>query len=102
MSTPLTLRTGVHSDGRPLLAVQGEIDMTNLAAFGGALSAALAEATSVVVDLGEVDYLDSGAINALFSHADHLHIICNPLLLPALRISGLTELVTIESAAARP
>ncbi|MET9492976.1 STAS domain-containing protein [Nocardia sp. NPDC006630] len=102
MSTPLTLHTGVHSDGRPMLAAQGEIDMTNLAAFADALAAVLAEATSVVVDLGDVDYLDSGAINALFTHADHLHIICNPLLVPALRISGLTELVTIENAATRP
>nr|WP_274535237.1 SpoIIE family protein phosphatase [Pseudofrankia asymbiotica] len=66
------------------------------------VSAAAAEATPVVVDLTAVDYLDSGAINALFVHAEHLHLICNPILLPALRISGLTELATVESPDTRP
>lgn len=96
MSTPLTLRTGLHRDGRPMLIVQGEIDMSNLAAFDDALVATLAEATSIVVDLSGVDYLDSGAINALFAHAERLHLRCNPLLVSALRISGLTELATVE------
>lgn len=76
--------------------------MTNLPEFRAALAAAVVEATPVVVDLTAVDYLDSGAINALFVHAEHLHLVCNPVLLPALRISGLTELATVETSDGNP
>lgn len=97
MSTPLTLRTGHDPAGRPVLTARGEIDMANLSTFRAALEGAVTQASLVVVDLTAVDYLDSGAINALFVHAEHLHLICNRTLLPALRISGLTELTTIET-----
>ncbi len=97
MTTPLTLHTDRHADSRPLLTAHGEIDMTNVESFRAALTAAVAEGGPVVVDLTGVVYLDSGAINALFAHAEDLHLICSPLLLPALRICGLTELATIET-----
>ncbi|MBL7497389.1 STAS domain-containing protein [Frankia sp. CNm7] len=97
MSTPLTLRTIHHPDGRPVLSARGEIDMSNLPEFRAALAAAVTGSGPIVVDLTAVDYLDSGAINALFVHAEHLHLICNRVLLPALRISGLTELATVEA-----
>lgn len=102
MSTPLTLHTGRAPDGRPVLTARGEIDMANLTTFRAALEAAVTEASPVVVDLTAVDYLDSGAINTLFVHAEQLHLICNRTLLPALRISGLTELATVETADPQP
>ena len=102
MSTPLTLHTGHHPDGRPLLAAHGEIDMTNVAAFNTALAAAVAEGIPVVVDLTGVEYLDSGAITALFAHAEHLHLIPNPLLLPTLTTSGMTTLATVEHPDTHP
>jgi hypothetical protein len=54
--------------------------------------------TTVAVDLGAVDYLDSGAINALFAHAGRIAVVVNPVLLPVLNVSGLTELVPVEPA----
>lgn len=98
MSTPLTLRTDDGPDGRPVLVAKGEIDVTNLAAFRAALDEAVAAHGTVVVDLAGVDYLDSGAINALFTHAERLHVISNPVLMSALRISGLTDLTTVDPA----
>ena len=98
MTTPLTLDTDHDADGRPLLAAHGEIDLTNCDSFASALDAAVAESAPVVVDLSDVEYLDSGAINALFTHAEHLRLIVRPVLMPALRICGLTELATIDTA----
>jgi anti-anti-sigma factor len=97
MTTPLTLDTGRDADGRPVLTAHGEIDLTNCTAFASALAAAVAEGSPVVVDLTEVEYLDSGAINALFTHAEHLRLIVRPVLLPALRICGLTTVASVTT-----
>ena len=53
---------------------------------------------TLTVDLSAVEYLDSAAINALFTHADRINLVASALLMPVLTISGLTELVTIEPA----
>jgi hypothetical protein len=53
---------------------------------------------TLTADLSAVEYLDSGAINALFARADHINLIAHPLLMSTLTTSGLTELVTIEPA----
>ena len=52
----------------------------------------------MTVDLTGVEYLDSGAINALFGHAASLRLIANPILMPVLQISGLTDVATVEPA----
>jgi anti-anti-sigma regulatory factor len=36
---------------------------------------------TLTVDLSAVEYLDSGAINALFARADHINLIAHPLLM---------------------
>jgi anti-anti-sigma factor len=101
MSTLLTLDTARRSDGRLVLIAAGEIDLSNIAAFDQALSTATTEAVgsgvTLTVDLSAVEYLDSAAINALFSRADHIDLIAHPVLMSVLAISGLSELVTIES-----
>ena len=38
------------------------------------------------VDLTGVEYMDSGAINALFAHAEGMHLIANPILMPVLTV----------------
>jgi hypothetical protein len=45
-----------------------------------------------------VEYLDSGGINVLFAHANDIHLMANPLLIPVLKISGLTDVASVESA----
>jgi anti-anti-sigma regulatory factor len=52
----------------------------------------------VTVDLSGVEYLDSGGINVLFAHANDIHLMANPLLIPVLKISGLTDVASVESA----
>ena len=102
MSTSLTLDTAHRNDGKLVLIAAGEIDLSNIEAFDHALSTATTEAVgngvTLTVDLSAVEYLDSAAINALFSRADHIDLIAHPILMPILAISGLSELVTIESA----
>jgi anti-anti-sigma factor len=108
MPASLTLDTARCSEGKPLLIAAGEIDLSNVDAFDQALSAATAEVArsgeKLTVDLSAVEYLDSAAINALFTRADHIRVIAHPLLIPVLTISGLSELVTVEAAppAAQP
>lgn len=100
MATPLMVTTGQRGDDVVVLTVTGEIDLSNIEAFAGALDSAAPsrEGTSVTVDLSGVEYLDSGAINVLFGNAGHIHVIANPILMPVLKISGLTNVASVELA----
>jgi anti-anti-sigma factor len=102
MPTTLTLDTARSNDGKPVLIAAGEIDLSNIDTFTQALTAAVTETAksggTLTVDLSAVEYLDSAAINALFPHAEHIHIIAHPLLIRVFAISGLTELAAIEPA----
>ncbi|MGW2302491.1 STAS domain-containing protein [Streptomyces sp. NPDC001809] len=95
MTTPLTLTTGHHPDGTVLLTVTGEIDMSNTRALADALDDTTGR---LVLDLTAVDYLDSAGLSVLFTHADRLTLITNPLLAPVLTISGLADLATVHPA----
>lgn len=104
MSASLTLDTARRADGTVVLTAVGEIDLSNIDAFSQALTdstaAAVGNGARLTVDLTAVEYLDSAAINALYHVADHIHLIANPLIVRSLTVSGLAELVTIESAQA--
>ncbi|MGW3017817.1 STAS domain-containing protein [Streptomyces longwoodensis] len=93
MTTPLTLVPGRRPDGTPHLAVSGEIDMSNIDALADALSTT---AGPLVLDLTDVEYLDSAGLSVLFAHADRLELIATPLLAPVLRVSGLSDLTTVH------
>lgn len=102
MPASLTLDTARNDDGKLVLSAAGEIDLSNIDAFDQALATAITEAAdgdgTLTVDLTAVEYLDSAAVNALFARADHIRLIAHPVLMPVLIISGLSELVPIESA----
>jgi anti-anti-sigma factor len=102
MQTSLTLDTKRSKDGQLLLVAAGEIDLSNIDTFKRALITAITKSTSsemLTVDLAAVEYVDSAAINVLCAHADSIHtLIAHPLLTNILTISGLTELVTTETA----
>jgi anti-anti-sigma factor len=102
MTALLTLDTVRSGDGKLVLIAVGEIDLSNIDAFDQALSTATAEAAggdeTLTVDLSGVEYLDSAAINALFSRADHIRVIAHRLLMTSLNVSGLSELVSVEAA----
>ncbi|RJQ70161.1 anti-sigma factor antagonist [Pseudonocardiaceae bacterium YIM PH 21723] len=89
MTAALTITPGRRPDGMPVLTLVGEIDLSNTAV----LAAALAESSGpLVLDLSQVEYLDSAGLSVLFTHAERLSLVTNPLLDPVLKISGLTEL----------
>jgi anti-anti-sigma regulatory factor len=114
MPTSLTVDTSRGDDGRLVLSATGEIDLSNIDTFTEALSRAVTETHSgaasgartqaadggstLTVDLSAVDYLDSAAINALFTHAERIHVIADPRLIRVFTISGLTELTSMETA----
>jgi anti-anti-sigma factor len=102
MSTLLTLDTARSDDGKLALIAAGEIDLSNVDKFTQALTTAVTDAAergeTLIVDLSAVEYLDSAAINALFPHAEHIHLIAHPFLVRVFDISGLAELATVEPA----
>ncbi|OBA64317.1 anti-anti-sigma factor [Mycobacterium sp. 1100029.7] len=106
MPTTLTLDTVRSGEGNTVLIAVGEIDLSNIDAFDQALGTATAQAVNggetLTVDLSGVEYLDSAAINALFSRADHIRVIAHRLLMTSLSVSGLAELVSVEAAPPGP
>jgi anti-anti-sigma factor len=102
MPTLLTLDTARSDDGKLVLIAAGEIDLSNVDTFNNALTTAVNETAGsggpLTIDLSGVDYLDSAAINALFPHAENLHVIAHPFLVRVFAISGLSELATVEPA----
>jgi len=102
MPTLLTLDTARRDDGKLALIATGEIDLNNVDTFTRAVTAAIAETAGsgakLTVDLGAVEYLDSAAINVLFTHAEQIQLIVNPFLIRIFTITGLTELTSVEPA----
>ena len=99
MATPVTFSTG-HIDGQVVVTAIGELDMSNVDAFSQTLADAVAQGDGhpVRVDLRGVEYLDSGAINVLFGYTERVRLIVNPILVPALRVSGLTDVASVGTA----
>jgi anti-anti-sigma factor len=103
MATPLRLSTDCRDDGQMVLRAAGELDLSNIATFSEALGGAVragVDGHPLRVDLSAVDYLDSGAINVLFEHADNIDLVVNPILLPVLTVSGLADVVPVKPASA--
>ncbi len=97
MATPLSVSTDHGTDGTSVLTAAGEVDLSNIDVFARALDDAARDGAPVTVDLTAVEYVYSGAINALFDHVDHIgRILAHPFLIPALTVSGLTSLATVE------
>ena len=98
MSTELTFTTGRDpASGTLVLGAAGEIDMSNAAAFAAALDEARHGADSFVLDLTEVEYLDSAGLAALFPHVDHVRLVVGPILGPLLTVAGLADVTTIRT-----
>ena len=102
MSAVLTVSTRRDGDGHVEMVAAGELDLSNIGRFENALTDALAESgagAATTVNLSGVEYLDSAAFNLLFAHAERIdRIIVHPLLIRGLMISGLDQVVTLQSA----
>ena len=101
MATPLSVSTGLRDDGTVVVSVTGELDMSNVDALSAAIAEAMTPASQdggmLTIDLTGVEYLDSAAINALYGHADRTHLIVNPILIPVMTVSGLTDVASVEA-----
>jgi anti-sigma B factor antagonist len=101
MTTPLTLTSGRRQDGAAVLAAAGEVDMTNCADLAAAADEALSRASGpLVIDLSQVEYLDSAGLSVLLVRADRIEVVASPLLGPVLAVCGLTELTTVHGLGA--
>jgi len=100
MTTPLRLRTDERSDGSTVLTAVGELDLSNIGEFSAAIATAVrvGAGSRVRVDLSDVDYLDSGAISVLFTHAGAIDVVANPILMSVLTHSGLVEVTSVTPA----
>jgi anti-anti-sigma factor len=97
MTTPLTLTPDRRPDGTAVLTAVGEIDMSNSADLASAVTTALEDGGGpVVVDLTDVEYLDSAGLSILLAYADRIEVVASPLLGPVLTICGLTDLTTVR------
>ena len=98
MATPVTVSTSRRDDGQLVVSVTGELDMSNIGDFDRVLAGTVAQAdgTPVQVDLVGVEYLDSGAINALFAYTDQVRVLANSILMPVLKVSGITDVMSVE------
>lgn len=104
MMTPLSINTDRGADGTPRVVAAGEIDISNIHAFTEALTTASeGNRRPITVDMSAVKYLDSAGINVLFKHADamdRLHLIVHPFLMRILKITGLSDIATVQPAEA--
>ncbi len=102
MMTPLSLNTDQGVDGTPRVIAAGEIDISNIHVFTEALTVASdGSRKPITVDMSAVKYLDSAGINVLFKHADEidqLHLIVHPFLLRIMKITGLSDIATVQPA----
>ena len=104
MATPLSLNTDRRDDGTLVLTATGRDRPEQYRRLRRALRDARrrrATARRSPSTSAGCEYLDSGAINVLFANADRIHLIANPVLMPVLNISGLTEVATVEPASCR-
>lgn len=96
MTTSLEITTGRTADGTRQLRAVGEVDISNVAEFAGHLRDAVTPGERLQVDLTDVTYLDSAALAALFTHAEHLDIQIAPLNETLFTVSGLDQLATVQ------
>jgi anti-anti-sigma factor len=109
VTTPLSLSTNRGDDGTLVLSAAGELDLSNVDTFARALNLAISEAIdeavnpaggtegTVTLDFSGIEYLDSSAINVLFTNAGRIRgLVINPLLSSVVTVSGLNEILTVE------
>ncbi|ULE34621.1 STAS domain-containing protein [Mycobacterium sp. IDR2000157661] len=92
--------TAAEAEAPSVVTASGEIDLANADEFAAVLARAVADGSSVIVDMSAVTYCDSAALRELFSVAAGAKLT---LVVPAqgpittlLRISGLDKVATVN------
>jgi anti-anti-sigma factor len=82
-----------QADGLPVIEAAGDIDLTSVDAFRGALQDAASQGQAVVVSLAGVSYLDSHAVHTLLSFGRRVGTGRGALILIVPRRSALRKIV---------
>jgi anti-anti-sigma factor len=86
-----------RTDGRVVISVSGEIDMSNVDELGRAIDDAVVDATSLIIDLRSVDYMDSQGIRGLHDISRRLAKSSVDLVVVAPRHTVAGELLRLTS-----
>ena len=97
----LELRTG-ECDGRVVVVLRGELDVTDAARVAAALTDVAARERHIIVDLSGLEFIDSSGLAALARARKHARRAGGDLLLAApqpsvLRVLSLTRLIEVFS-----
>lgn len=93
MPASLTVTPVPGPDGTLVLKATGEIDLSNAAVLAEEIQR---HPGRLVVDLGEVGYLDSAGLSVLFAHADRIELVVPEQLAPVVAISGIADVTTVR------
>jgi anti-sigma B factor antagonist len=103
VSAELQIQSTTTSDGNACLTVTGEIDLASAPLFRDALEEATSTHSAIAVDLRGVNFLDSAGVDALFRYAPKhrikLIIGGNDTIAAVVKVTGLDQLVTLETTA---
>jgi anti-sigma B factor antagonist len=94
--------------GAHLLVVRGELDISSAPKFRESVSAAEGEAARLVMDLSELEFIDSSGLQVLLEEKKRLSadgrelvIVCaNPKVLDLFRLTGVDKVCTVVSSRA--
>jgi anti-anti-sigma factor len=110
LADPLLVVERRHDGDAAVVAPRGEIDLASIAELRRALGAAVAAGGDVVVDLGDVSFLDSSGLSVLVAFHRQLAALdrrftlrrASGSLLRLFQIAGLDSYLTIERPATEP
>jgi anti-anti-sigma factor len=93
-----------HRDGHLLLVMRGSADLESKEHLAEYFRTAIDQSGSVVIDLQDLDFMDSSGLSALVGAANRAHGFGEtitvrhprPVVLQAMRMSGVDQVVTIE------
>jgi anti-anti-sigma factor len=91
----------VGSDGLALLAVCGEVDISNVGQLSEAVDAALQEgASAIAFDLGQLAFIDSAGLAMLAAAARRVDSLTlkdpSPIVARVIELSGLSPVLPIQ------
>ena len=104
-SASLVTRTETGPDGRTIVLAEGDIGLATAGILREALASALENPVSVVVDVGDVGFIDSSGLNALVwghqqaqNSGGSLRLRSpSPMLCRLLEITALDSILLIDS-----
>jgi anti-sigma B factor antagonist len=103
MDRSFRMATGALDADTHVVELQGELDLSTAPHIQAALDAALATGGRfVVVDLGEVSYVDSSTLSVMLAahrrldaRGGRIVTVCSPFAAHVFEIAGLTQVLTV-------